>query len=256
MCFWKLICFALAITSAAPAADLPFIGKWKTDPARSDLTGTTVSFESLPTGEWQWSSGGMTYKFRMDGEDHATGMGDTAAWIVLDRSTWQTTWKSQGKVLSTETLKLEPDGKTLTITNRGTTPNGKPINDSTTFQRQQGGPGLPGRWKSSAVKSDSAPVIEFDPLGEDGVVFKQPDWGVLCEAKLDGKDYPCTTPLGPGWTLAMTKVGERVLAMTVRKDGKAFVTMTQTVSGDGKTMTEVSEATGTNERTKTVYNRQ
>ena len=247
---------ALAITNAAPAADLPFIGKWKTDPARSDLTGTTVSFGNLPTGEWQWSSGGMTYTFRMDGKDHATGMGDTAAWVALDRATWQTAWKSQGRVLSTETLALGPDGETLTITNRGTTPNGKPINGSTTFQRQQGGPGLAGQWKSISVKSGSASVIGFAPLGEDRVAFKQPAWGVLCEAELDGKDYPCTTPIGPGWTLAMTQVGERVLAMTVRKDGKTFVVMTQTVSADRKTMTQISEATGTNERTKTVYNRQ
>jgi hypothetical protein len=108
----------------------------------------------------------MVYKFRMDGRDHATGMGDTAAWTVLDSNTWQTIWKSRDKILSTETLRLGPDGKTLTVTNSGTKPNGERIKDSSVFQRQQGGPGLAGRWKSTAVKSDSGSVIEFGPLAK------------------------------------------------------------------------------------------
>src|SRR5215467_12621467 len=119
MRFWHFGFPLLATALALTADDLPFIGKWKMDPSRSDLTGTLITFESLPGGEWQSSSQGMTYKFKMDGRDHATGMGDTAAWEVVDSSTWQTTWKSNGKVLSTEILRIASDGKTLTVTNRG-----------------------------------------------------------------------------------------------------------------------------------------
>ena len=256
MRFWSFGFLFLATALALTADDLAFIGKWKMDPARSDLTGTLITFESLPGGEWKSSSQGMTYKFKMDGMDHATGMGDTAAWEVVDSSTWQTTWKSNGKLLSTETLRIAGDGKTLNVTARGTKPNGEPINDSTAFQRVSGGPGLAGQWKSTTVKADSPSVIELVSFGKDGLTFRQPAWGVSCEARLDARDYPCTTPLGPGWTIGMTRSGERTLEMTVKKDGKPFVRMTNTVSEDGKTLTQISEAIVTNERTKIIYDRQ
>jgi hypothetical protein len=54
----------------------------------------------------------------------------------------------------------------------------------------------------------------------------------------------------------MTRSGERTLEMTVKKDGKPFVRMTNTVSEDGKTLTPLSEAIVTNEKTKIIYERQ
>ena len=56
------------------------------------------------------SFGGTTYRFRMDEKDYSTGMGDTAAWKVIDRHTWQNTWKSNERTLSIETLTLAADG--------------------------------------------------------------------------------------------------------------------------------------------------
>src|SRR4029453_13672821 len=112
----------------------PYVGRWSKNPDRSDLKGTTITFENLPTGEWQSSFDGMTCRFRMDGKDYATGMGDTAAWNVVDRNTWQNTWKSNGTTLSIETLKLGADDNTLVITNKGRKPNGELIDDSTTFR--------------------------------------------------------------------------------------------------------------------------
>ena len=146
--------------TAPSAADLPYAGTWSMNPDKSDLNGTTTTFESLSSGEWQCSRDGMTYRFRIDGKDHATGMGDTAAWDLIDDKTWQTTWKSnEGRILSVETLTLGTDGSVLTISNKGTTPNGERIDDSTTFRRLAGGSGLEGRWVSTSVRSGTPPPV-------------------------------------------------------------------------------------------------
>ncbi|MBZ5619668.1 MAG: hypothetical protein LAQ69_13235 [Acidobacteriia bacterium] len=248
---------ALAAAGAIAAAELPYAGKWKMNPAKSDFGGTTVTYESLPSGEWQSTAEGNSYKFRLDEKDYPDGLGDTAAWKSIDANTWQTTWKLNGKVLTTDTLKLGADGSSLVVNTKGTKPNGDAIDGTATFQRVSGGPGLAGKWKTKNVKSSSPGVLELVPSGSDGLSFKEPDMGLACDGKLDGKDYSCTGPtLPPGWTVAMTKAGARSLALSVKKDGKPFYKVTYTVAADGKTMTEAGGATATNEKIKIVYDRQ
>jgi len=41
-----------ALASATLAADLPYAGKWKVNLSKSDFGQTTVTYESLPGGEW------------------------------------------------------------------------------------------------------------------------------------------------------------------------------------------------------------
>jgi hypothetical protein len=248
---------AFAAASVLNAADLPYAGKWKMNPAKSDFGGTTFTYTSLPSGEWEYSADGQTYKFRMDQKDYPDGMGSTASWKPLDAATWQTVWKLNGKLLFTDTLKLTADSKNLTINTKGTKPNGNPIDTTTTAQRISGGPGLAGKWKTSNVKTSSPSSLELVPSGTDGLAFKEPDMGLACDSKLDGKDYPCSGPtLPPGWTVAMTKAGPRSLDLLVKKDAKPFFKVTYTVAADGKSMTEVDGATATNEKVKIVYDRQ
>jgi hypothetical protein len=243
-------------TALSAAAALPYVGTWSMNPDKSDLNGTTITFESLSTDEWQCSRDGMTYRFRIDGKDHATGMGDTAGWDLIDDKTWQTTWKSnEGRILSVETLTLAADGSMLTISNNGTTPNGESIDDSTTFRRLAGASGLEGRWVSTSVRPGPPWIIEFIPAGDDHLTFRQPAWAVMCEARLDGQDHPCVTPLGSGWTMAMSKASALELMMVVKKDGRPVLNMTFRVSNDGNTLTQVSETSGTNEKTRIVYDR-
>jgi hypothetical protein len=250
--------FLCAVVSAlaVAAADLPYAGKWKMNPAKSDFGSTTVTLESLASGDWRSTADGQSYTFKMDSKDYSDGLGDTAAWKTIDANTWQTTWKMNGKVLTTDTLKVGTDGS-LTIRTTGAKPNGEAIDDTTTFQRVSGGPGLAGKWKTKSVKSSSPQVVELVPSGSDGLSFKEPANGLVCDSKLDGKDYPCTGPtLPPGWTVAMSKAGVQSLNLMVKKDGKPFFKVTYTVAADGKSMTENGGATATNEKIKVVYDRQ
>jgi hypothetical protein len=245
----------LAAAGALVAADLPYAGTWKMNLAKSDLGGTTVTYEKLPSGEWQSTADGQPYKFKMDGKDYPDGMGNTAAWKTIDANTWQTTWKLNGKVLNTDTLKVGTDGS-LVVNAKGTRPNGEALDDTTTFQRVSGSAGLEGKWKTKNVKSGSPAVVELVPSGSNGLSFKEPANGLTCDARMDGKDYPCTGPtLAPGWTVTMAKAGARSLDLMVKKDGKPFFKILYTVAEDGKTMIETGGATATDEKVKIVYDR-
>ena len=184
-------------------------------------------------------------------------LGQTAAWKSINATTWQTTWKLKGKVVYTDTLALSADGKSLTISSTGTTPNGGATNVTATFDRAAGGPGLAGKWRTKNINASSPNIFELVPSGTDGLAYKVPDVGLVCDSKVNGKDYPCTgTTVSPGWTIALTKSGLRAFDMTVKQGGKVLYKESFAVSADGKTLTATGGATATAEKTKVVYDRQ
>lgn len=251
------LAFVAAAVTALGAADPPYAGKWKMNPAKSDFGETTVTYEQLASGEMQSTAEGQSYKFKPDGKDYPAVFDSTAAWSSLTANSWQTIWKFKGKVLVTDTLTLSPDGKTLTVHSKGTKPNGEPIDTTLVSQRVSGGPGLSGKWKTRNLTSKSPSVLELTASGTDGLTFKIVDMELVCDSKLDGKDYPCTGPtLSAGWTVAMSSAGPRSLDLAVKNNGKLLYKVSYTVSADGKTLTETGSATATSEKVKVVYDRQ
>jgi hypothetical protein len=191
----------------------------------------------------------------MDGKDYPDGLGDTVAWKPSGANAFQATWKMNGKTNFTDTVKV--DGDTLTVSTAGKKPNGEQMDTSTTFSRVSGGPGLAGKWKTKNVKASSASILELTPAAGDGLTYRAVDMGLVCDSKLDGKDYPCSGPtIAQGWTLAITKAGARSLDMLVKKDGKPFYKVNYTVAADGRSMTETGGAIAANETVKVVYDRQ
>jgi len=244
----------LCIVTVAAAADLPYVGKWKMNLAKSDFGQTTIGFESLPGGEWQSSAFGVTYKFKMDGKEYPDNMGGTASWKAVDANTWEMTAKANGKVTETDSFKLGADGKTLTDSVKQMKADGGSMESTTVYERASGGPSLAGKWKTKKV-SGAAGTMEMVSSGADGLTFKDLDMGMTCDAKFDGKDYPCTGPmLPPGFTVAM-KNAARSLDITVKKDGKPFFKGTYTVAADGKSMTEVGAPASGGDQFKIVFDR-
>jgi len=243
------------IVTAAMAADLPYAGKWKMNLAKSDFGQTTVTLENLPGAEWQTTAFGVTYKFKMDGKDYPDSMGGTAAWKAVDANTWEVVAKANGKVTETDTFKLGSDGKTLTDNAKQMKADGGSMESTTVYERVSGGPSLAGKWKTKKVSGASG-MVEMTASGNDGLIFKDPDMGMSCDAKLDGKDYPCSGPmLPPGFTVAMKNAPPRSLDITVKKDGKPFFKATYTVAADGKSMTETGGAVASTEKFKITFDR-
>ena len=146
-----------AIVSGGMAADLPFAGKWKTNLAKSDFGQAIFALESLPGGDWQSTSFGITYKFKMDGKDYPDGMGGTVAWKALDADTWELVAKANGKVTETDTFKLGAGGKTLTANSKQMKADGGSLENTSVYERVSGGPPLAGKWKTKKVSGAAGP---------------------------------------------------------------------------------------------------
>jgi len=253
---------SLAIVIAATAvfaADSPFAGTWKLNPAKSEFTGTTIAFAQEAGGGMKMTADGQSYTFKVDGKSYPGFMGAAVTWTQVNPSTWQADYRKPdtGLALSTQTLALSPDAKTLTVTSKGSKPSGEAFEDSAVFQRVAGAAGLAGTWKSAKVQISSPDTLQITAANDDGFVFAVPSYKVTADMKFDGKDYAASGPTLPaGFTLGLRRIDARSFEMIAKVGGKVVYRDTYTVSADGKTLTDVGMAEGTQEKTKAVYDRQ
>jgi hypothetical protein len=252
----RTACLFLLATSTVLGADLPYIGKWKLNASKSDFTGTMIRYTQVGD-ELSYEEQGQTYKFKIDGRDYITPFGYTAAWKRVDEHTAQMLARLNGKLIETDTLKLSPDYKVLTVTSAGKSPNGEKWEDESVYKRVGGETGLAGTWKATRVKITSLKQIEFAPFGSDGLTWKIADYNTTCSARFDGKDYPVTGASAPsGMTAAIRQTGPGAFQLTEKKDGKVLYKAAYTVSADRKTLTEVGNVVAVGEKTTAVYDRQ
>lgn len=253
----QLALVVASISTVAMAGEVPYAGKWKLNPAKSDFGGTTVTYEQTAAGEIKFTGDGQSFTFKADGKEYPTPWGTATAWKSIDPNTWETTDKANGKVTATSVLKLSADGKALTVDSKIMKATGESSSDSTAYQRVSGGPGLSGSWKTKNVKIGAPGVMEIAAKGSEGLTLKFNDAGGVCDAGFDGKDYPATGSMWPsGWTCMIAKAGTNGFELTWKKDGKPMYKSTMTTSADGKTLTEAGGAVATTEKTKAVYERQ
>ena len=152
--FVGCLVFVIGLASGAFAQDKSFAGTWKLNVAKSkfspgptpksatvtiDMKGDAMS--TMVTGvAADGSSTHWMYTAGFDGKDNPiTGTnpyGDTASRKRINATTVETTMKKGGKVTTTNTLVLSNDGKTLTVTVKGTDPQGKPVNNVQVYERQ------------------------------------------------------------------------------------------------------------------------
>jgi hypothetical protein len=247
----------VGVTTILWAADPPFVGIWKLNPAKSDFGETTVTYEELAGGQMKFTADGQSYTFKADGNDYPTPWGNTSAWKAIGANSWEVTSRANAKVVSTATLKLAADGKTLTVDAKNMRATGEVSSDTAVYERLSGGSGLAGKWKTKNLKIGAPGTMSITPSGPDGVTLTFVEEKGTCSAKFDGKDHPATGPIWPsGWTCLVAKSGASALDLTWKKDGRVMYEDTLTPSADGKTLTDVSGAPATTEKVKLVYDRQ
>ena len=137
---------------SAQAAD-PLVGTWKLNVAKSTYSpgpapkSLTAKIEAAGEGEKVTADGvrgddtpiRVEYTAQYDGKDYpisGSPMADTVSLKRLDANTTERTDKKGGKVVQTLTRKLSSDGKTATITIKGTDAEGRPINNLAVFEKQ------------------------------------------------------------------------------------------------------------------------
>ena len=112
---------------------LPWPGRRRAAASRSTPTGVTVDV-AFDGGAQHWTYGG-TY----DGKDVPVAgnpNADMASRKRIDANTTETTFKKGGKVTSVNTAVVAADGKTMTITAKGTDAQGKPMLNVQVYEKK------------------------------------------------------------------------------------------------------------------------
>ena len=127
-----------------------------------------------------------------------------------------------------------------------------------------------GTWKLNEAKSKFAPgepknhTVVYEAAGDnvkvtvDGTDKDGKSTHNEWTGKFDGKDYPVTGDPTSDMR-SYTKVGDRVLKLTVKKDGKVTVSGRIVISADGKSRavtTTGTDAEGKSFKNRAVYDKQ
>jgi len=148
---------ALATVAAAQSKDDPSLGTWRLNVAKSKFTpgppikGDTRSYEvndegwlivTTETIQPDGTHTGVRFAAKFDGKAYPQ-IGRFAPTVTLityepvDRVTLKYTQRdTSGKVLSTNTRTVSTDSKTMTIEQRSTDANGRPVVNVELFERQ------------------------------------------------------------------------------------------------------------------------
>jgi hypothetical protein len=136
--------FVTVASTAAAQTPAGLMGTWKLNLAKSKFNpgpaprSMTVVYAPSPKGRMSIvvdlePAEGAPLHWEVtvadDGKDYPVKGNpnfDSASYKRIDDHTSETTFKKDKKVVATNTRELSADGKTLTITNKGTTTDGKP----------------------------------------------------------------------------------------------------------------------------------
>jgi len=154
--FASVVCLAIGsvcFASPASAQSDPAAGTWKLNSAKSRyspgpapksnvitiaVAGDTLKISSQGIdGNDKPTSTNYTATF--DGKDNKIAGNpayDTVSHKRIDANTTEQTRKKEGKTVQTAIRKISADGKTMTVTSRGKTPDGKALSNVAVYEKQ------------------------------------------------------------------------------------------------------------------------
>lgn len=243
----KLLLAALLLPGLALAADSPFTGTWKADLGKIQLSDKPEMWV-LQAGQYQCTTCVPKIDIKADGTDQlttGTKYTDTTAVKVVNDTTVEFTDKKGGRIVSTASEAVSPDGQTLTVEFTSYPETSKqPVTGRQSMTRVAAGPvgshAISGSWRAAKLDtvSDNGLTITFKS-STNGLIMTAAT-GESYDAKFDGKDYPIKGDAA-GSVVSLKKVSERSIEETTKRDGKVVYVNYMTVSADGKTLTVKSE---------------
>ena len=248
------LALALSATVILTAAEPTFDGTWKLNVAKSQLGGVMYTFEKKPSGAWHYDGGGFTADFDLTGKEYTMPSGVAVIGKELNATSWELTFKMNGKVLSKSRVSLS--GDRLMWASEMTSPDGKSVQQNSTDTRVSGGPGFAGKWKAGDIKGAST-TLQITTEGTNAITIRIPEVQQIVKGSFDGKDNPVTQAgQATTFTNAFAKAGSSSFKITTKLNGKLFAEDVYTLSADGKTLTDETTVTATKEKTKSVFDRQ
>ncbi len=236
---------SLVLAAGLSAATDPFVGTWKLDPAKSKFTGEQMKIEDLGQNRYKLTGGMDSDTLIADGTDQPVHYGRTESITRHGANSWTVVTKKDGKVLSTATWTLSPDGKSMTVNGTTNKPNNTTGDFNLATKRVGAGSGFAGTWESTQVKISSPDEFVIAAWQGDGLSFTAPAYQDVINMKFDGREYPETGPnVAPGSTTSGKRVNANTLELTDKIKDKVADTATYQVSADGKTLTMTIKETG------------
>lgn len=244
----RLLIASLALALLVPACALAqsaFNGTWKTNVSSIKSGGEPLVIH-LKDGMYT-DNGHPPVKVKADGTDHAVAGHpgyDSVAIEVLNDHSIKETEKKDGKVVSTVTVTVTPDGKIANYEYTSYTSTGPVTGKGVAERVAKGATGsnaVAGTWKFGRMEDASANGMTATYMVDgDDISFSTPT-GDAYTAKINGKAVPFTSGMGaPGITVAVKRMGKDSLRETWYRDGKETNQDTMTISADGKTMKTIS----------------
>lgn len=219
-----------------------FDGTWKVDMNKVDFSKKPDVF-LLQNGMYSCKTCAPPYTIKADGTDQAVSghpYFDTVAIKVVSDHEIEETDKKGGKVVSTSTSKVSPDGNSVTFTfsDSSDTNGGPPVTGKGVVTRVDKGPpgshAISGSWRMGKMEilSDNGIVWTYK-LNGDEITMTSP-MGQSYTARLDGTEAPMKGD--PGVTSVSVKMlGKDTLEETDKRDGKVISVFKMTIASDGKT---------------------
>jgi hypothetical protein len=252
----QLLLAVCVFAGVAQAADNPFTGKWKMNPAKSRLT-DQMKVEGAGPNKYNMNfSGDNIETIVADGTDQPGLFGSTLAIFVEGPDSWKVVRKNNGKVTIIGLWKLSADGKTLTDNFTGFRADGSTSNLHYIYQRTAGSSGFVGTWESVETDVNSKYEIEIQPFEGDGLSFINASAQMTQSVKFDGKDYPATGKAPEGLASSGRRISDHAVERTDKIKGKTLYTQQIEVSPDGKTLTVTAHVPGQDKPNIQVFDRE
>ena len=251
--------FALlsVMSASALAADDSFVGKWKFNPDKSQLTGLDYKIEDAGGGQYRFIFGDDAETLTLDGKGHVTKFGDTWSIKTTGPNSWESTNELDGKVTNKSKWTISADNQTFTSIDESMRPDGSTGRSEGTLKRTGGTSGLAGTWESTSVKVLSPTSMEIAKWKKDGYSLINPAYKQHLNFKIDGKEY---TPTGPrvatGTTVTAEEVDKHSMELTYKLKGKTTETDRWELAADGKTLTDSIIYPGVSKQEVDVFDRE
>jgi hypothetical protein len=254
----RLLLVLPLLTVPAFAAQNPFTGSWKLNPAKSSLTDTMrVENADTPNTYTFYLSLTNPETIPLDGADHPGIFGTTLAVTALGPNQWKVVRKKDGHMLVSAIWDLSADGNVLTDNFTGYRADGSTSNLLYKYARTAGTAGFAGTWESTEEQVNSTYELQVAAYGDDGLSIVNPSQKMIRNIKFDGQDYPVQGPNLPvSYATSGRRLSSNSVQLTDKIDGKLRDTQDVEVSPDGKTLTFTTHIPGQSKPNIQVFDRE
>jgi hypothetical protein len=247
----QLLLAGCLMTGTLWAADNPFVGKWKVNPAKSEIN-DEMKVEAAGVNRYAVTFGPDQVDIVVaDGSDQPALSGTTLSIAVKGPNSWQIVRKMKGRRFIKADWTLSENGKTLNDAFTQYLPDGmtlfsQPLPNGSTlvlpyvYQRSAGSSGFLGTWDSQSATVKAGIELEVLPYEGDGLSFKRSDEEIAKRIKLDSNNYPDIDTNGAdgGPASSSHPVNARRLEITYKLRDQVTGTRQIELSPDLKTLTD------------------